>query len=268
MAAPAPRGCLVISFDLDPAATAGGETIAHPGATRELVDLVARHQISATWFSHQPWTCPTLSRVVDRQPRQEIALAADPRWASSHSDGETFRKALRARLDRARAAGYSIATLSLPAGNLAHHADTLRRAGITALRTDGAEGAGRWSHSEFACQGQGLARPVRFGLWEIGTSHRLPATGGWLARWWSARRLDTALTALAEQGGLAHLVVAAHQLASGSSAWRLLVRTLERAQRLADSGQIAILGIGPALAQLSTVRSGQPARSILHRRAA
>ena len=251
-----PRALLTISIDLEtgPAHAAPHRSLNE--ITIHLLDLLAKHQLSATWATGDPATS-TASQVISRFAGHEIAILGDASWVGRGAGRQRFGHELASRAERAHNAGLNISTLALHATELDDQCDLAIKHGLTAVRHSAATAAGkparRWR-----------ASTLRFGLWSFPVSCSLPGSRRWLPGGGGTRSAKMSIDAAIAESGLFQLAIDAPRLeALGASALRVLERVFEHISLRHQQRAVDVATIRAAAGQLSDQLQGQPSQSIL-----
>ena len=252
-----PQGLLIVSVDLevplDQLEIARGQAL--DGLTRELVRLLDRYQVPATWAVSDPVHSAATERIRAAKIAHELAICGDSTWVGSRAGRSRFARELARRTLHARSEGIEVSSLICSEPCLDDHLDLVIKHGITAVRGPLQAAADRQ-----------IAQPcsLRYGLWELPGSTGLPQTtsiwrGGRPA---IRRQLDWA----SRRRRVSHLVIdAAEMIKSGPPALRSLERVLRHAQRLADTLHLHTSTMSQAASAFSRTPSASPQRSILKR---
>ncbi len=248
-------GVIVVSVDLEPPVSGGvAAQRMLDRLTPQLIELFDRHRVRATWAVADPIVSAATERLQSSHVPHEIAVLGDATWAGPHAARGRFAGELSRRVLRARAAGLAVSSLAMVEPIPTDHYDLLLKQGITAVRAPGQANTGR------------VPQSLRYRLWQLPVSHRLPAANRWFAAGsWAAQR---GLRRAAAQQSLYHLEIDAPRLGGrGSSALRSLERLLRQAARLQQQRRVEILTMAETVARLSATPSVVPARSVLRKAA-
>lgn len=248
-------GVLVVSVDLELPVDQWSTTErrALDEIAPQLVDLFDRLCIPATWAVADPLLSAATERLQASQIDHEIAVLGDTTWVGSQASRGRFAGELSRRVLRARAAGLATTTL-VPVDPVDEtHLDLLVKHGITAVRGPLQATA---------------PQALRFGVWQLPATLRLPVESGWLHRAVRGLIVRSSLRRTAAGRGLFHLIVDGPRL---GLAGRPALRSLERLLRYADSRrrqhQLEAITMSEAAARLSHTPSILPARSVLRKAA-
>lgn len=252
-----------VSIDLesDPLRPSTKQVHSLAAAADRLAKLLNRYRIAATWGVADPAMSAASDALLAANAGHELAILGDPTWVGPEAGRSRFGKELARRVSHARAAGIDIATLMLRGTELSDHLDLLVKHQIAVVRGSYRRQTTGW-----------LSRPVlqapavvRYGIWDVPASLRLPTEGRWTLAGSAARNgrrmIDQAIAAQK----VFHLEVDAQSLAdSGPLVERQLEHILAHAAQRSTQGALAVGTLSDTAAQLTGDRSNAPARSILH----
>ena len=257
------QGILIVSAELPHADSLppnhGRTATARGQAFGDLLMRFETLRIPGTWAVDGRFACHEVKRLLAVEPEQEVALLADPSWASPAAPRRRFAVELSERVSRARSAGFVISTLAISGGSGIGQPDLAMKYGITAIRP-GSPGATsrRWLSWLHSGQTAGGPQFVRYGLWEIAPSVILPGEAGRATSRAVLRTIDRA----AAEGGVSQIVVDVAGLARRRRTWKTLDTALRHADRLRRGGSLEIAPLRLAVERLGQ-RQRSPARSIL-----
>lgn len=223
-----------------------------------IVELLARHGISASWAIDVLKHSETIAQLAAISPAQEMTLVAEGSWATAEASRREFTSELVRRIDAVGRHSFNPRSIVVRRSRGLAHPDVLIRHGISAVRieTETSPTRRRWlPWPSPGAQGEPAARPrmVRYGLWELPSSAVLPEAS------------DAARVALerALQDGFGHLVIDIRRLAGRRRLLARLERTLTQAAERRERGALRIATLAQTAQLLAPVRRGQAARSIL-----
>ena len=251
------HGTLTLSIDLehDHVQVDLAEQRALDAIASELVDLLTRHQLPATWAVADPAVSAARARVNVMRGGHELALLGDASWVGREAGRSRFARELARRVARARSEGLQVSTLALRTALPQEHCDLAIKEGIVATRQPVAD-----SRPSRRLQPQSL----RFGLWGFTVSMALPATSRWLPGGGGTRAARYEIDRAIADRGLAHLAIDAPRLAErGAAALRVIERVLAHAARRREHGLLEVATLGTVAGRLARENHGQPSRSIL-----
>jgi hypothetical protein len=258
MSASPTNGVLIVSIDVDPHTSTldlSGQRQKHDFC-RRMIELAAKEGIAATWALADPANSPLVRQIVRRNPASEIAVLGDPAWVGYGVGRGHFAGELSRRILAARAEGLAVSTLAVRHASLIEHLDVAVKYGVTAVRNDTCDAARRRDPSS--------PRPLRYGLWELPATVRLPDAG----RLWSGGetwRTRRAIDAAVASGGVCHLVLdgpAWHDAARHNE--HVLNAVLQYVAIRRKQGTLVIETLAAAAARMSQPKHrASPARSIL-----
>lgn len=249
------HAALSISVDLEPdhVGTSVTEQRALDEVSLALVELFARHRLSATWGVADPAVSGIRPQLEAPRVGHELAVLGDARWVGSAAGRSRFGRELVRRVSHARAEGLDVACLSLREPLPLEHADLVIKEGLLAIR------------QPLESASQRTVQKVRFGLWGFTAHAALPGTSRWFPGGGGLRGAKLAIDrAIADQAP-AHLAIDASRLAErGPATMRIIERVLAHAARRRDANLIQVLTLGTIVRRLAGDNvAQQPARSIL-----
>jgi hypothetical protein len=236
-----------------PRSDAGGRTSS--AAVDRVLDLLAKHELSATWALLEPAGAAAGATVVLLRAGHEVALLGEAGWAGRHTARLQFGRELAQRTAAAQNQGLSITTLVLDGETPDGHGDLAVRHGITAV-VHPASGA--------TPRGSMQPRTMRFGLWSFPVSHELPGHSRWLPGGGGARGARSLIERAIASHGLVALVIDVPRLEQrGHAAERVLNAVLTHARWRQQQGTLEVMTINAAAAALAQQRQSVPSQSIL-----
>jgi len=214
-----------------------------------ILGLLDEAAIHATWGIEFPAGDSWAQALARRHPSHEIALLGDATWVGPAATRARFAAELSRRIATARAAGIEISSLILTDTDLRRDLDIAVKHGVTAVGP-------AVTHAS-----AGSPSPLRYGLWRIPATARLPeSTRRFLspASRTTIRHIDAAVSVR----GLCHLVIDAGQLTAANERTIRQVFTHLARQRIA--GQLALKSLAGFVVELTHSHPGRvAARSIL-----
>lgn len=257
-----PAGVLAVSIDLelDPLRRIADQQHGLEAMTNRLITLFDLYQLPATWAVADPAVSAATDRLTVSGSTHEIAVLGDHSWVGAEAGRSRFAKELHRRVQRARATGLPLTTLVTRDAYPDDHADLLVKQGMTAVLGPIERGKSTlWPQAKVT-----LPRSLKFGLWEISGTQRLPVESrSWLggSGYLAAKRgIDRA----AADCAVYHVVIDALQLArSGVSGLRVVEKFVRYAVRRREQRKIITETLASLARRLSGVRQSTPARSIL-----
>jgi hypothetical protein len=214
-----------------------------------LAGVLDAHRIAACWGVATAADADVVQAAVRKGSTHELALDCS---AKSHADP---RRTLAANLRNLRSSGFEIASvicLDRPAtGDL----ESLSRLGVRIVVM-----AGESADST-------LATTLRFGLWRLATSWRLPGDG-WLGDAWGAARGKRMLDAAIRRNAPFHVMLDAAAMEASTSAVRGLERLLKHVDKRRQQGALSVVTLAGIAQRLTPRRTSATAHSILRERAA
>ena len=253
------HGMLTISVDLEPDMTRLGvnQQRALEETTTQLLVLMEKHGLPATWGVADPAVSAATERIRERRASHEIAILGDATWVGRVAGRGRFGRELTRRVAHARGAGIPLTTLVLRTVTLEEHCDLVIKQGIVAVRQPA-------PHEPVDASQHLVPQTLRYGLWSFAVSQRLPGGGRWLPGGGGLRRARLGIDRTIAARGLFHLMIDAPALADrGHSALGVLDRVLEHAAGRRHLGVLDIATLGAAVGKLAAQYRGTPSRSIL-----
>lgn len=251
------RGWLTISIDLelDIEKRARSEQRVLETAARRLLSKLDDQGLTATWAVADPAHSAATEAILSRGSQHEIAILGDRTWVGRGAGRTRFSRELARRVEGARSAGITVASLALQSVDIDEHLDLLVKHRIVVLRDGVVSGspaekrpASRWS---------------RYGVWRPPVSCRIPCE----RPWWQGGALMAvrqALAPAAQVGGLSHVVIDGSQLIdageSGFDAVEMLLREVNKRLR---RGQLAVGTLAQVARRIVRHQAATPMRSIL-----
>lgn len=252
---------LSIDLELDPLKLETGQPRALEAATQRLVKLLDRLRVPATWTVADPAVSAATEVLLAANAGHEIAILGDPTWVGAQAGRTRFGRELNRRVTHAKGAGIEITTLALRGTELNDHLDLAVKQGISVIRADYREVSSGW----FARPVPGTPATVRFGLWDVPASMRLPGTSRWKPGGGGRRRARTGIAAAIVNHGVFQIQVDALLLAErGTMAEHTLEQIVRHALSRQQEGFLEIGTLAMVARKLAGERTANPARSILH----
>jgi hypothetical protein len=226
--------------------------------TAQLIDLMDKHRLPATWAVSDPAHSAATSRILQSSVPHEFAILGDANWVGPTAGRTRFARELWRRVARARSAGLNVRTLVPRVSPIDEDIDLVVKQQITAISgVDAIPNTPPRTPSP---------RALHFGVWEIPVSARLPAPAVWFSNggWATWRRLRAA----AKDAVFFHLLIDAPSACEeGRTAQKAVTWLMSRVAALRDRGLLRVETLGAAAERLSDVPTARPQRSILHRAA-
>jgi hypothetical protein len=243
---------LLITFVLEPHADEWnvGRHAGLADLTDNLVRLMAGYRMPATWAVGDPAYSAATSSILSSGVEHEMAVLGDRSWLGRTAGRPRFARELARRVHHARHLGIPISSLIPRGAKVDDHFDLLVKNGVTAI--------GGMSPDERRPMSP---RALRFGLWEWPRTSCLPMQSRWFS---GARTLARRIRKSVSAGDWFHLLVDLPAISQESAtAERTVVRLLRRVAVLRDRGDISVVTLNQATAQLCKVPASTPQRSIL-----
>ena len=252
---------LSIDLELDPLRPGRNQPRSLEAITDHLVGLLTRYQVPATWAVADPAISAATEVLLAANAGHEIAILGDPTWVGHEAGRMRFGRELARRVLHGRAAGIPISTLALRGTELADHLDLIIKQDISVVRGDFHELTVGW----FAKPVVQAPAALRFGLWDVPASLRLPGDSRWKLGGGGRRRARSGIDRAIADCGVFHIQVDALSLADrGPAAEHMLEHILRHAAVRQREGVLEIATLATAARRLTGERSSAPARSILH----
>jgi hypothetical protein len=252
---------LSIDLELDPLRPSRDQPRSLETITDRLVRLLDRYHASATWAVADPAVSAATEFLLAANESHEIAILGDQTWVGHEAGRMRFGRELARRVIRGRAAGIPISTLALRGTELADHLDLVAKQEILAVRDDFHEIAKGW----LAKSTVRTPAALRFGLWDVPASMRLPGTSRWKLGGGGRRRCRSGIDKAIAECSVFHIQIDALSLADrGSMAEHALEQILRHAAIRQQQGALEITTIAGVARKLMGERTTAPARSILH----
>jgi hypothetical protein len=251
-------GVLAVSIDLelDVERRSGDQQQSLETAGRQLVDLLGKYRMPATWAVADPALSAATERILTSSTAHEIAILGDRTWVGREADRPRFARELTRRATRGRTAGLAISTLLLRGTELVDHLDLVVKQGITVVARSEAPQSGRLR------QPRQEVVSLRFGLWQLPTQLSLPARRDWRIWQSPAGRAKAMLADAVAQRAVVHLSISG-LAAANRSVLVQLERVLIEAAAWRETGQLAIETFAATARRLAGPRQAKSARSIL-----
>jgi len=224
--------------------------------TAQLVSLLGRYRIPATWAVADPARSAATDVVQAASAQHEIAVLGDPTWVGRGAGRARFARELARRVEGGRTAGVAIDTLALRSAALEREleVDLAVKHGLSMLST--VEG----DSSPSAVQ---RPRYVRFGLWQLPVTATLTHSGSWL-RASGGQLARRAIRSAISSGSVVQVLIDGPSLvAAGTRGPSSIERTLRLAARLRDRGVLQVTTLGLLGRSLAHRPKSAPAHSIL-----
>lgn len=249
-------GRLVISVDLesDLRQQISSDGLGLDAVTDDLLQILARHRLPATWAVADPVHSAATESVLNSNTEHEMGVLGDSSWVGPGSSRSRFARELARRIEGARERGLSVSSLLLRDVLLSDHLDLLVKHRVSIVR----QGTGTSGKQTCLASPQ----PLRFGLWQLPESLRLPRTTRWpFGVGQSVRRV---IGRAISSGQTVHLVIDAPRLVdSGNSGLHVLEHVLRYAQQQQQRGNLQIVPLGQLGEGMKPKRRSQSSRSVL-----
>jgi len=224
--------------------------------TAQLVALLGRYRIPATWAVADPARSAATDVVQGASSQHEIAVLGDPTWVGRGAGRARFARELARRVEGGRAADIAIDTLALRSAALEQELelDLAIKHGLSVLSTvvgDSTPSA--------------VQRPqyVRFGLWQLPVTATLTNSGSWLRASGGQLARRAIQKAIVNGSVVQALIDGPSLVVAGRRGLSPIERTLRLAARLRDRGVLAITTLGQLGRSLAHRPKSAPAHSIL-----
>jgi hypothetical protein len=250
-----------VDLELDPMRSSREQPKSLETTTRRLLKLLDQYHLPATWAVADPAVSAATETLLASETGHEVAVLGEPTWVGSEAGRMRFGRELARRVAHGRAAGLNISTLALRGTELTDHLDLLVKHGISVLRGEYREMSTRW-FSQPVCQAPAA---LRFGLWDIPASYRLPGDSRWKLGGGGRRRGRKGIDAAIADRSVFHLQVDALEFTErGHMAEHALECVLKHAALRKRENAIEFETLSGVARKLAGERTSVPARSILH----
>jgi hypothetical protein len=257
-------GVLVLTIDaeLDPLKRGFNQQDSLEAITAEMLTLLARHKMPATWAVADPAISAATERIVADNVGHEIAVLGDQAWVGHAAGRGRFGKELNRRVTHGRAAGLSIASLVVRDAKVEQHTDLIVKLGLTSTSTPQMTQRG-WFRKRSVIQ---EPQHLRFGLFDLPASGIVPGQRGWFA----AKGIGSAsrmliLAAMKRQPVVVR--VSALDLVLHGRGVKPMQALLEHVAGLKAAGRMQVQTQAQLAASLGSQRAITPAQSILRQAA-
>jgi len=253
--------CISVDLELDPLRSGRDQPKSLDATTRRLLKLLDEYRLPATWAVADPAVSAATEVLLSSETGHEIAILGEQTWVGNESGRMRFGRELARRVAHGRAAGLNISTLALRGTELIDHLDLLVKQDISVLRGEFREMTTRW-FSKPVCQAPAA---LRFGLWGIPASLRLPGTSRWKLGGGGRRRGRNGIDEAIANRGVYHIQIDALEFTErGHMAEHVLESILRHATLRQREGALEIVTLAGVSRKLGGERTSTPARSILH----
>jgi hypothetical protein len=252
-------GVLVLTIDaeLDPLRRGFDQQDSLEAITAEMLKLLTRHQMPATWAVADPAISAATERIVADNVGHEIAVLGDQAWVGHAAGRGRFGKELNRRVTHGRAAGLSIESLVVRDAKV-EHTDLVVKLGLTSVATPNLTQAGWFGFRETLQEPQQL----RFGLFDLPASGTLSGQRGWFGS--AAVRSTTRMLTLAAAKRQPLVIrVSALDLVLHGRGIKPLQTLLEHTAVLKATGRLQVKTQAQLASSLGGQRAIAPAQSIL-----
>ena len=252
---------LSIDLELDPLKIENGQPRSLEATTQRLVKLLDRLRVPATWAVADPAVSAATEVLLAAGAGHEIAILGDPTWVGQQAGRARFGRELARRVAHAKAAGIAISTLALRGTELADSLDLAVKQDISVVRPNFREGSGGW----FSRPVSRTPAAIRFGLWDVPASMRLPCSSRWKFGGGGRRQARSGIDSAIANRGVFQIQVDALTLSDrGNMAEHILEQILRHAIDRQRQGSLEIGTLATVARKLAGDRTVSPARSILH----
>lgn len=198
---------------------------------QSLRSLFQQSSVSATWAVPRPAESAAATAILSNGGRNEIALLGDPSWVGREAGRTRFAREISRRVIESRANGIDVSTLVIQDVDLDGNLDVLVKHRISAVR----------GGDKLRPTAKRLVRPysLRFGIWQISTSHWLPGK----AQWWQGGdsfAIKRAISRASLEGNFVHVAIDAARLCGGKDAIRSVERIVSHASQQRERGLLNI----------------------------
>lgn len=229
-------------------------------ATASLLRRLTNNGLAATWAVSDLGSSLVMEHLATCEA-QEVAILGDRSWAGADVPRGLLSAALGRRIEKAAHVAQQPQTLVVYDGGLPEDLDVLVKHGICAVRTlPPSREAGLlgtvagWLRGQRRGAVDAQPKSVRWGVWELSASHRLPECG--------IRTAQRAVSRAIAERTLMHLAIDLPRLDMA-----VIDRVLQPLVRGRDEGVLQVVSIAGLLAHLTASQQGRPTRSILRRAA-
>ena len=251
---------LSIDLELDPMRPGQDQPRSLEAMTDHLVRLLSHYQMSATWAVADPAISAATETLLAAEASHEIAILGDPTWVGREAGRMRFGRELARRVTRGRAAGIAISTLALRGAEEAEHLDLLVKHEICVVRGGSRELPRGW----FAPPVLKAPAPLRFGLYDVPASMRLPGQSRWKLGGGGRRRARRCIDHAIATRSAFHIQLDALSLAERAPlAEHALDQILRHVALRQREGTLQIATLATLAGKLAGDRTKTPTRSIL-----
>jgi len=224
-------------------------------ATAGLIALCERHALPATWAVADPARSAATESIRESWLSHELAIVGDRTWVGMGAGRLRFSRELARRVGSARSAGLSVRSLVVRQPLVNDHLDLLVRHGISAVAPIGLT----------MPQSDGAANPLRYGVFELPVTTRLPIIAPWWQLAGSELELYHRLSMAVATGRTLHLAITASQiLETGNDGLDMLDRCLGQIAMMRLEGKVRVETLSPHVDRhLARRLKPHPSRSIL-----
>jgi hypothetical protein len=160
----------------------------------KLLALFTEYRIPTTWAVADPAISAATDRIIAEAGRHEIAVLGDRTWVGHSAGRNRFGNELQRRVTHGRSAGLEISSLVLRDAELDDHSDLVVKLGIKSIATSPVKIKRRIRLTPVLR----LPQQIRFGLWTLPASYKLPGGSRWLLGGGGSigvrRSIDTAIS--------------------------------------------------------------------------
>lgn len=233
----------------------------HAAELDRLVRLVAAHELSVTWGSSPSRFGELRERLDGISAVQELALLGEADWLAPNQTRGGIVRRLNEATAAAEELGFELGSLLLSGVSLQSDFDLLAKHGVNLVLVDTSI-----SNDATRTPADGEIRTLRFGLWQLAATTRLPHEGSRLSLLAGGltRQLDRAIG----RGEAVHLAVDVAKILADAGALRQFEQLLAQLARQQKQGSTRVQTLRQIAAELGTSRSRAGATSILRKEAA
>lgn len=234
---------ITVDLELEVGKLCGADNERLDAATAGLIALCEKHELPATWAVADPARSAATESIRQTWQGHELAIVGDRTWIGLGAGRLRFSRELARRVGAARHAGLKVTSLVTRQAIVANHLDLLVRHGITAV----APLAGS--------MGAGAAQALRYGVWEVAFTNRLPIIAPWWQLAGSELELHHRLALAAGNGRTIHLAITAAQLLeTGIEGLEMLDRAFAQIALWRSEGKIGVETLRPHVERILSRR--------------
>lgn len=230
-----------------------------------LIDVITASGLPVTWGVGNSLFGELSERFRSMACEQELAILGDESWLGRSKSRGAIVRVLNSAVESAEAAGFVPKSLLLNRVSLDADFDLLAKHNISLVACD--DNATRSQAESTASPEHGSSlRTLRFGVWELPATVRLPRASSRLGLIGGGvnRLIDRALA----RGEVTHVAIDGHAMIDNPAELRALERLLERLARHQEQGKLSVQTLSGVASQLGTSPERTSATSILRSPAA